>query len=259
MAVGGHYASNRADRPGQSSDPFWHKDLPAEIEDLTEAVNSAIARLNNELENEKRRAAEAAHALRTPVAVLVARLDSLKDDPALVPFRADIKPLSRTVTQFLLSSGADRLDISDDTQVDLNPIAEEAVARLTPFAMLNGAEIIFEPNPTPCRVHGSAEGIDLAQTNLIENAVFHGGPGPIEIKVGPDLELSVRDSGPGLENPLNTEMFDPFWRGAGAPKGGAGLGLAIVSRIQRAHGGRVEASNHPDGGAVFRPIYKAPD
>ena len=54
-------------------------------------------------------------------------------------------------------------------------------------------------------------------------------------------------------------MFDPFWRGAGAPKGGAGLGLAIVSRIQRAHGGRVEASNHPDGGVVFRLIYKAHD
>jgi len=47
----------------------------------------------------------------------VARLDSLEDDPALVLFRAGIKALSRTVTQFLLSSGADRLDISDDTQV----------------------------------------------------------------------------------------------------------------------------------------------
>jgi signal transduction histidine kinase len=52
-------------------------------------------------------------------------------------------------------------------------------------------------------------------------------------------------------------LFKPFWRGPAAAKGGAGLGLAIVDRIQRSHGGRVEASNALGGGAEFRLLYRA--
>jgi two-component system OmpR family sensor kinase len=242
-------------QPERPLDPFKNDDMPTEIEDLTDAVNRAVGRLNTELEDEKRRAAEAAHALRTPVAVLVARLDSLPDDKALNPLRDDIKALSRTVTQFLLSSGADRIEVSENTRIDLNETAEKTVVRLTPFAIMSGSEIVFRTNDESCPVLGVAEAVDLALTNLIEKAVCHGGGGPVEVTVGPGLVVSVSDTGTGLPDGADGVMFDPFWRGEDAPKGGAGLGLAIVARIQKAHGGRVEAVNGPDGGAVFRLHY----
>lgn len=242
-------------RPERPTEPFRHDDMPAEIADLTDAVNRAVGRLNAELDNEKRRAAEAAHGLRTPVAVLVARLDSLPKDASFNQLRDDVKTLSRTVTQFLLSSGADRMEVAENDRVDLNHIAEETVKNLTPFAVLSGSEIILTPYPTECPVRGTADGIMLALTNLIENAVFHGGGGAIEVKVGPGRMVSVVDSGPGLPKGGDDAMFEPFWRGAAAPKGGAGLGLAIVGRIQRAHGGRVEAANAPGGGAIFSLFY----
>ena len=61
---------------------------------------------------------------------------------------------------------------------------------------------------------------------------------------------------PGFPPPGDGDLFEPFRRGAGAPRGGAGLGLAIVARIQRAHGGTVEASDAPGGGALFRLTYR---
>jgi two-component system OmpR family sensor kinase len=244
----------RSIRPGNPVIPFQQDNSPAEIEDLTAAVKRAVVRLNTELDSEKRRAAEAAHALRTPVAVLVARLDGLPEDPSLSQLRDDVKALSRTVTQFLLSSGADRMEIGDTDRIELNHIAEETVKKLTPFAVFSGSEIVFTRDTTERIVRGAAEGVELALTNLIENAVFHGG-GPIEVAVGPGSVISVSDSGPGLPEGSEQQMFQPFWRGAQAPKGGAGLGLAIVKRIQNAHGGRVDAYKDPVKGTVFKLIF----
>ena len=246
-------------RPGRPAHPFKRDSIPAEIEDLTDAVNRAIARLNTELGSEKRRAAEAAHALRTPVAVLVARLDSLPDGPSLTPLRDDVKALSRTVTQFLLSSGADRIEVGDHSRIDLNEIAEQTVAKLTPFAFMNGSEIVFGTSDATCPIKGLPDAVDLALTNLIENALLHGAGGPVTVKVGPGAIVSVGDTGPGLPDGSEDEIFDPFWRGDRAPKGGAGLGLAIVMRIQKAHGGRVEAVNGPNGGSIFRLSYADAD
>lgn len=229
-------------------------DMPTEVADLTKAVNRAITGLNSELENEKRRAAEAAHALRTPVAVLVARMDEMPSGPAFDWLRADVQTLSRTVTQLLLSAGADRLTLAEGDTVILCDIAEDAVKKLAPWALMNGAEIIFDAQGVPQRVNGSSEAIGLALTNLIENAVHHG-KSPIRVTVGPGASVSVADAGPGLPDADMDEIFAPFWRGHAAPKGGAGLGLAIVGRIQRAHHGQVKVSNSPDGGAVFKLTY----
>lgn len=242
-------------RPGISSDPFNDARSPSEIADLTDAVNRAVARLNTELDREKQRAAEAAHALRTPVAVLVAQLDDLPKGPAFDGLREDISTLSRTVTQFLIAAGADRLELDKSATVNLNLIAEDTVARLAPYAMLRKCEIEFRGSDVPILVRGAGDAIDLALTNLIENAVHHGRGGPVEVQVGPGPQIMVRDRGPGLPDDHNGRLFEPFWRSSGAEKGGAGLGLSIVQRIQRAHDGRVDAANRSDGGAVFTLSY----
>jgi two-component system OmpR family sensor kinase len=245
----------RAIAPGQKVAPLDQADAPAEIFDLTDAVQRSIARLDAELNAEQRRAAEAAHALRTPVAVLVARLDELPDDAAFAAVRTDVRALSRMVTQFLSSAGADRLELAEDQRADLNAVARKVVSDLVPFADVQGSEIDLYPAEGATVVRGSADAIGLALTNLIENAILHSG-GRIEVRVGPGPTLSVRDHGPGL--PEDAEgLFEPFRRGRGAARGGAGLGLAIVSRIQRAHGGTVDAGPAPGQGALFRLGYKA--
>ncbi len=246
----------RSIRPGGGLPPLEQSDAPAEIVDLTDAVRRGIERLDAELRAEQRRAAEAAHALRTPVAVLVARLDDLPPDAAFDTLRQDIRTLSRMVTQFLSSSGADRLEIGEDERVDLGAVAETVVAELVPLAEACGAELSLANVAGPLPAIGSADAVGLALTNLIENAVHHGGPGQVRVSVGPRVEITVTDDGPGLPEGTGDDLFEPFQRGSGAHRGGAGLGLAIVARIQRAHGGGVTARTLPEGGAEFRLSYR---
>ncbi|MEM9011407.1 MAG: HAMP domain-containing sensor histidine kinase [Pseudomonadota bacterium] len=246
----------RAIRPGERLPPLELTKAPAEILDLTDAVQRSLERLDAELVAEQRRAAEAAHGLRTPAAVLVARLDELPPGPEFETFREDVRALSRTVTQFLSSSGADRLEVPEGARADIAAVAERVVSDLYSAAEAQGAELVLSGNGGPNHVHGAADAIALALINLVENALHHGGAGPVEVSVGPGPVLAVRDHGPGLPDKADGDLFEPFRRGTGAPRGGAGLGLAIVSRIQRAHGGKVEAEAAPGGGALFRLSYQ---
>ncbi|MFM9857169.1 HAMP domain-containing sensor histidine kinase [Pseudoxanthobacter sp. M-2] len=247
----------RSIRPGKPLPPFPDQGRSTEIEDLMDAVRRSLDRLNSELDAEQRRAGEAAHALRTPVAVLVARLDELRDGPQTDQLRADVLALSRTVTQFLSSAGADRLELDEADRADLGEVAEGVVADLAPFALRRGTEIEVVVHEAPCLVHGSKNAIALALTNLVENAIYHGGSALVSVTVGPGPQISVRDRGPGLPPGDSEALFKPFWRGPRAERGGAGLGLAIVARIQRSHGGGIEASDAPGGGAEFRLSYRA--
>ncbi|MBM1219749.1 HAMP domain-containing histidine kinase [Ponticoccus sp. SC2-23] len=242
--------------PGQAMPDFDTDDLPAEIADLTEATQRAINRLNMELGSEQRRAAEAAHALRTPIAVLVARADSLPPGPSNDRFREDVRAVSRTVTQLLTSAGADRMQIEEDEIADLTQVVTDVVAELAPFALLHGSEIELSGADAPIRVHGSPDAMKLALTNLIENAVLHGGGTPVHVALDHSAQVTVRDHGPGLPDLAEVRLFEPFCRGPGARSGGAGLGLAIIERIQRAHGGTVEAWNAQGGGAAFCLGYR---
>lgn len=225
--------------------------VPAEIADLVEATQRSLDRLSQALAAEKRLAAEAAHALRTPLAVLVARLDALPPGDVTDRLRGDLAALSRTVGQVLASARADGLRPAPDARTDLRDRAEAVTAVLAPFAHDRGVELTVDLPVHSVRAAADPEGVDLALTNLIENAIVHGGAGRVDIRVGPGPAIRVRDHGPGLPEDGAARLFDPFWRGAGAAPGGAGLGLAIVDRVQRAQGGGVTARNAPGGGAEF--------
>ncbi len=244
----------RAVRPGMTPPSFSCGHLPAEIADLTDATMRLHERLDAALAAEKRRAAEAAHALRTPLAALIARLDGLPPGHVTDRLRADLAALSRMVQQLLASADADRLEMAQTAEVDLVAVAENAIAQLAPFAIARGCELELMVDPGARAARGVTNKVDLALANLIENAVIHGG-GAVVVTVGPDATIHVRDSGPGLPDDAGHAIYRPFWRGAAAEPGGAGLGLAIVDRIQRAHGGRVEATNQSAGGAAFALVY----
>jgi signal transduction histidine kinase len=91
-----------------------------------------------------------------------------------------------------------------------------------------------------------------ALRNLIENAVTYAPAGTeVTITVDPKGHVSVSDCGPGVAPADRAHVFERFWRGRGAPHMGAGLGLAIVAEIARAHGGTIEVDQAASGGALF--------
>ncbi|WP_298913985.1 HAMP domain-containing sensor histidine kinase [uncultured Algimonas sp.] len=225
-----------------------------EIDDLLDATRRALDSLTAALSSETRRAAEAAHALRTPLAALVARLDDLPDGEASRALRKDMAQLSRTVRQILDSAKADMIAIEPDSHVDLKAVAMSVVSALAPVAIRSGAELELDQDRSVPGIRGNRDAVILALTNLVENAIIHAG-GRITVKVGPGPQLSVHDRGPGLPNGDPGILFEAFRQGPDAPATGAGLGLSIAQRVQRAHDGRLAARNHPDGGAEFSLIY----
>lgn len=244
-------------RPGAPVPPPPLESLPAEVTDLVEATKRALDRLTEALAAETRHAAEAAHALRTPVAVLVARLDALPPGETTERLRQDLSALSRTVQQVLAASRADLLDVAPDAAVNLTEIASAVTRALAPFAHARQVALSLDAPDGPVMAQASAEGVELALSNLVENAVLHGGPGAVTITVGPGTTIRVRDHGPGLPTGAGARIFSPFWRGHDAPPGGAGLGLAIVERVQRGQGGRITAQAAEGGGALFVLDYRA--
>jgi two-component system OmpR family sensor kinase len=247
----------RSVTPGAPPPPPPDGPMPAEIADLSDAASRSLARLGEALEAEKRRAAEAAHALRTPLAVLTARVDALPRGETTERLKDDLSALSRTVGQLLASASIDALVVGEDSAIDLSAVAEATVAALAPFAIARGVHLGLTRHPRIVPAVGEAGAVALALQNLVENAVLHAGAGGrVDITAGPGAMLEVRDHGPGLPPRGAGALFRPFWRGEDAAAGGAGLGLAVVERVQRAHGGTVEAANHPEGGAVFRLRYR---
>ena len=109
-------------------------------------------------------------------------------------------------------------------------------------------------------VKGNAYAIADAMRNLVENAVAHSPPGSeVTVAVHNDGRISVDDRGPGVAEPDRERIFERFWRGSRAHPHGAGLGLAIVAEIMKAHGGAVTVGDAPEGGAVFTLVFPPRD
>jgi two-component system OmpR family sensor kinase len=227
--------------------------------DLIDATQRSLQRVNTALAAEKRHAAEAAHALRTPVAVLMARLDALPPGQTTERLRADLAALSRTVRQVLASARADSLAGGDHRRTDLAPIVDSVTAALAPLAYEKGVELSLSQLAPSVLALADADGVELALVNLVENAIIHGASGTVEISVGPGPEIRVRDHGPGVPPGERERLFEPFWRDDRAPPGGTGLGLAIVDRLQQAQKGSVSVEAPPGGGAEFTLSFRPAD
>ena len=140
-------------------------------------------------------------------------------------------------------------------EVDLQRLVSDAVDDARATAPDRDIASTVEGETT---VLGDAHQLRQVLGNLLRNALVHTPAGaPIEVsaaRAAGEVRLEVRDHGPGLPTDDPSEIFERFWRSEGGRergRGGAGLGLAIVAAIVDAHGGRVEASNAPGGGASF--------
>ncbi|HVO17050.1 MAG TPA: HAMP domain-containing sensor histidine kinase [Alphaproteobacteria bacterium] len=237
--------------PGKAAIRLPEIDVPREVMPLVRAVNSALDRLDEGFQRQREFTANAAHQLRTPLAVLAANIDTMEDKAAARQLRADVDAMTRIVSQLLVVARLEATAIPLDDLVDLRAVATQAAASLGPLAIRAGKNIEVEPGDGPALTRGSAWVILNALGNLIENAVNHTPAGTaVTVRVTDQPGIEVRDSGPGVPPALRDKVFERFWRSEHGA-GGAGLGLAIVKRIMDVLGGSVSIADAPGGGAVF--------
>ncbi len=237
------------DNPGQrmSTD-----NLATEIRPLIDTVNRALDRLEDALSLQRRFTANAAHELRTPLAVLRARADALPGGAARQDLTRDIDRMTRAVSQMLLTSRLQARAAGEMTEIDLAGLVRDVVADLAPLAHAKGRDIVLDVLGRP-RIHGSEMALQSAARNLIENALRFTPPGePVTVQVRAHGALVVEDCGPGIPDAERDCIFEPFWRASGQHAGeGAGLGLAIVSEVAALHGGSIAVGDAPGQGARF--------
>lgn len=226
--------------------------MPVEIAPLVSAVNRALERLDAGFEAQRAFTADMAHELRTPLAIVRARVDSLEPGPAREALLADLVNMTRTVNQVLDIAELESLAIGADLKADLQAVCAEAVAFMAPLAVDATKTIALTGETGPVWVRGHSEALYRAVRNLIENAIRHTPPGTsIEVEVTADGTVRVLDDGPGIPPADREPVFRRFWRRDRAMGGGCGLGLAIVTRVAEAHGGTIAVDDRPGGGAVF--------
>ena len=228
------------------------KNLPEEIRPLVEAFNRALDRLTQGFELQRRFTADAAHELRTPLAVLTARVDAVSNGPHLEGLRRDVQVMARIVEQLLnvarLDSGV--LDLS--APVDLREVAVEAISRLVPLALRQGRSIELSGYAGEVLIRGNEAALTTALLNLIENALIQTPRGGVvEVAIEAAGVIRVLDQGPGVPLELRAELFHRFRRGPANRSAGSGLGLAIVAQTVELHHGKVEIGEAPKGGAMF--------
>ncbi len=232
--------------------------VPAEILPLVRAFNAALVRLDEGFTLQRRFTANAAHQLRTPLAILRARLDGLAPRPEVEHLKQDCDRIARVVQQLLAIARLEAHQIDLGETVELGHVARGIVADMAPLAIAEGRSLALDGPDAPVFVRGNSAALRDALANLIDNALRYGPDGqPVEVTLRPGASLVVADRGPGITPADRARLFEPFWRGQDphghhSREAGSGLGLAIVQEIAIAHGGGVAAFDRAGGGTEFR-------
>ena len=219
---------------------------PDEISTLSLAINDMAVRLERQLKEQRMLLAAVSHELRTPLGHLRILTDIARErgvtPKTLDEIEAEIHEIDELVGQLLARSRLDLTALSD-TPVELGELARRAGER----AGVPAEKVVVEGGPHALR--GDPTLLLRALANLVDNAKKHGG-GLDHLRVerqGEEVLVTALDRGPGLRPGEEQRVLEPFY--GKQENGMLGLGLALVDRIARAHGGRAIAENREGGGA----------
>lgn len=235
-------------------------DEPVEIISLIKALNRLFKQLENDIELQKRFTSNAAHQLRTPLAVVTTYCDlvrkMVKDaevQDVLADLEAAINRMSRMVNRLLVLArsepGANA--VRPFTKIDLSMVASAVTAAHVPEAIRNKLEFEFLASSEPALVYGDRNGLEELISNLIENSILYSEPGGkiiVKIMVMTDRTvLTIEDNGCGIPSNEREKVFERFYRGATTDKPGTGLGLAIVKEIATTHNANTTVASGSNG------------
>jgi len=248
---------------------------PAEVATLAGSFNRLLARLGTMLRMERNFTQDAAHELRTPLTVLSGELEHAAGDPTLT--EGHLGALRRALEQarqmsalvealLLLRRTDDEMLVrgDDDFPINLSDLARDVAAELSREHPERIGDILVTADDEVL-VPGRATLLSAAIRNLFSNAIKFSDAGmPVRISVcagRSQHSVVVEDGGPGIPPGEMDRIFDPFYRGpeARAEKTGFGLGLPLLRRVARAHGGDVRVDRSDLGGARFElhlPTWK---
>lgn len=211
-------------------------ELPEEILPYAGAINDLLGRRDDIAERREAFAAEAAHELKTWLAIIMLELDQLGGSNG-TRLKEDLRMMNRLLDQILLLAQLDALVVAPlaDEPVDLADVANLIVARLAPIAAAQFRGLAIEVHER-CIVSGRSDLLAAALRNLVENAIRVTPENDfVTVIVGPGPQIAVRDGGPGLDVAELERLSLPFTRSSEDWSGGVGLGLSIVHKIVTAH------------------------
>jgi signal transduction histidine kinase len=225
--------------------------LPREIHSVVAAVNIMLGRLEELFLAQKQFTSDAAHELRTPIAVLLLQAAHLPPGPLREAITTELDGLARLVNQLLRFAQAEDMMTHERHLVDVGAVARSVCEDMASPAVGHRVSLAFDAPPNPVELLGHSALIDIAIRNLLDNAIRHSPPGgTVSVAVNADGTISVEDEGPGVSDEQKQIIFQRFYR-ADRQRSGTGIGLALVRRIARLHGGDAFAEDRPGGGARF--------
>ena len=240
------------------------EDEAVEFSRLSRAINQMFLRLNQAFDAQRQFVGNAAHELRTPLALMQTRLDlymssehedsSPETRETISMLREQTDRLSRMVRTLLDMS--DLKDVPRTDRIQLAPMIEEVLADLTPLAEKSG--VALSQSGEDLWIIGSDVLVYRAIFNLVENGVKYNHPGGsvcvAASRRGEEAVIEVKDTGCGIPEDFRESVFQPFFRvdkSRSREKGGVGLGLSLVWEIARLHGGDVRVRESGENGTTI--------
>jgi len=239
--------------------PISSGEIPVEVDIIISALNHLFDRLYKAFENIRRFTSDAAHEIRTPLAVLKIQsqlAQKAKDNPsrlqAINEISDEVSHISILVEQLLTLS---RLDpdgsLLKSEQLDLTKMAQDVIANQVPKALEKNLDISLKANASYI-ISAKLGLLPILMRNLIDNAInYTPENGKVEVtihKKGAQILLSINDSGPGILSTERKKVFERFYRCRGNDISGYGLGLSIVKRISELHNAQIALNRSAFGG-----------
>jgi two-component system sensor histidine kinase TctE len=251
-------------RGRQRLDPLDPHMVQNELRPLVHALNDHMERVQNQMAAQRRFVSNAAHQLRTPLALISTQAsfaaretDNGRRDEALTALRSSTRQVTRLASQLLTLSRAEpgSRRPRNDT-IDLAETARRVLETLAEGALRRNIDLGLEADETPVHIEGDGTMLREMLVNLVDNALrYTQAGGRVTVGIGRDGDtalLWVEDNGPGIPEAERAQVFERFYRIMGTEPEGSGLGLAIVREVVDGAGGSVTLGDAAGGGLLVR-------